>query len=176
MRQHGGLVLPNMTLFDPTARSIAEGVVGPVVSGRFNHLGIAVADIAAALPFYAAAFGFVALTAVFHDEIQQVRVVFIGPPQDFSDRNARAFVLELIEPAADGSHLHRMLKAGSSAYHACFAVADIVAGLHDLCSKGCLKVRGPDPAVAFHGHPIAWVYTPTRHLVELVQLPQPVSK
>ena len=140
-------------------------------AGRFNHLGVAVASIAAAMPFYEKAFGFVPLTDVYHDEIQQVRVVFMGPPQDFSDRHARGFVLELIEPAGDGSHLHRLLKSGNAAYHACFAVADISSALETLCRHGCLKVRGPDPAVAFHGRPIAWVYTTTRHLVELVQLP-----
>jgi catechol 2,3-dioxygenase-like lactoylglutathione lyase family enzyme len=162
-----------MTPFEPATEPPAAGIFGPSIGGRFNHLGVAVPDIAAAMPFYAAAFGFVPLTDAYHDEIQQVRVVFIGPPQDFSDRHARGFVLELIEPAGDGSHLHRLLKAGGGAYHTCFAVADLASALETLGRHGCLKVRGPDPAVAFHGHPIAWVYAPTRHLVELVQLPAP---
>jgi methylmalonyl-CoA/ethylmalonyl-CoA epimerase len=160
-----------MMPFDPATPPLTTAIFSQAIGGRFNHVGVAVPDIAAAVPFYAAAFGFVPLTDVYHDEIQQVRVVFIGPAQDFADRHARGFVLELIEPAGDGSHLHRLLKAGGGAYHACFAVADIAAGLETLGRHGCLKVRGPDPAVAFHGHPIAWVYTPTRHLVELVQLP-----
>jgi len=159
-----------MTPFEPATRPHATAIVSNAIGGRFNHVGVAVPDIKAAMPFYAAAFGFVPLTDVFHDEIQQVRVVFIGPAQEFADRQARGFVLELIEPAGDGSHLHRLLKGGGGAYHACFAVADMTLALETLGRLGCLKVRGPDPAVAFHGHPIAWVYTPTRHLVELVQL------
>ncbi len=161
-----------MTPFDPVRTNVVPPV-GTGIDGRFNHLGVAVPDIATSMPFYAEAFGFVALTDVYHDEIQQVRVVFIGPPQDFADRHARGFVLELIEPAGDGSHLHRLLKAGGGAYHACFAVTDINSALETLGHHGCIKVRGPDPAVAFHGHPIAWIYTPTRHLIELVQLPSP---
>jgi catechol 2,3-dioxygenase-like lactoylglutathione lyase family enzyme len=162
-----------MTPFESFATPPVGGLFGPGIGGRFNHLGVAVSDISSAIPFYTAAFGFVPLTDVFHDEIQQVRVQFIGPSQDFSDRHARGFVLELIEPAGEGSHLHRLLKAGGGAYHACFAVADIASALETLGRHGCLKVRGPDPAVAFHGQPIAWVYAPTRHLVELVQLPAP---
>jgi len=136
----------------------------------FNHLGVAVADIQKALAFYTQAFGYVPLTDVYRDEIQQVSVTFIGPPQDFSDRRAKAFVLELIEPATPESHLHRLLKSGGGAYHVCYAVPEINEAVARLTAHGALKVRGPDPAIAYFDKPIAWCYTPARHLIELVQL------
>jgi len=142
----------------------------PMTDMRFNHLGVAVAEIAPALAFYGRAFGFVPLTDVYHDPIQEVRVVFIGTPQDFSARNAEGFVLELIEPGGADSHLNRLLKTGGNAYHVCYAVADLEAAMKHLVACGCLKVRGPEPAAAYRGKPIGWCYAPSRHLIELVQL------
>jgi methylmalonyl-CoA/ethylmalonyl-CoA epimerase len=36
-------------------------------------------------------------------------------------------------------------------------------------SKRCLLLGDPVPAVAFGGRRIAWLYTPTRQLVELLE-------
>lgn len=149
---------------------LEPGFNPPVEGWAFNHLGVAVPDIGKAICFYQQTLGFVGLTDVYQDDIQQVRVVFVGPRQDFADRRAKGFVLELIEPATADSHLHRLLKSGGGAYHVCYAVPDIEAAVAHLTKNGCLKVRGPEPAIAYFNNPIAWCYAPTRHLIELVQL------
>jgi hypothetical protein len=48
-------------------------------------------------------------------------------------------------------------------------VNDIEAALQNVRSQGCIVVSRPVPATAFEGKRIAWFYTPTRQLVELVE-------
>jgi methylmalonyl-CoA/ethylmalonyl-CoA epimerase len=55
------------------------------------------------------------------------------------------------------------------AYHICCEVDDLDSTVRELRSRGCLIVREPAAAVAFEGRRIAWFYTPTRQLMELVE-------
>lgn len=137
---------------------------------RFNHIGVAVRNLEQARQHYCQAFGFRVLSDVFQDPVQQVSVVFVGAAQDFTDRRAKAFVLELIAPLTEDSHLQRLLSAGGGAYHMCFEVPDIAEAIQHFRSHQCLLVRGPDPAVAYYNQPIAWLFTQARQLVELVQI------
>jgi methylmalonyl-CoA/ethylmalonyl-CoA epimerase len=78
-------------------------------------------------------------------------------------------MLELITPLDDTSHVARLIVKGIAAYHMCCEVEDIDASVRDLRAGGCLIVREPVEAVAFQGRRIAWFYTPTRQLMELVE-------
>ena len=130
---------------------------------RFKHLGVAVADIGTALPVYEALFGYRLLNGPFADPIQEVTVCFVGSgdPGDM--------VLELVAPLGEDSPIRQILAKGVSAYHACYEVCDIEQSVADVRVKGCVVVGKPVPAVAFQGRRIAWIYTPTRQLIELVE-------
>lgn len=130
-------------------------------SFKFDHLGVAVADLAAALKVYEDLFDYKVISGPFDDPRQQAAVCFLGP-----DRN---FVLELIAPLNDKSHVARLLAKGGGAYHVCYEVTDIQQAIADLRRKGCLIVSDPVPAVAYQGRRIAWFYTPTQQLMELVE-------
>ena len=136
---------------------------------RFNHMGVAVADIEKALPVYEQLFGYQVLSGPFDDAQQQARVVFIGRPGSFKDQVAGDFVLELIAPLDEKSHVARLLSKGGGAYHVCYEVDNVEQTLADLRDKSCLIVSNPVPAVAYAGRRIAWFYTPTQQLVELVE-------
>ncbi len=136
---------------------------------RFNHIGVAVANIDDAVPVYEQLFAYQVLSGPFDDPEQQARVVFLGPPGGFDGQVARGFVLELIAPLGDKSHVARLLAKGGGAYHVCYEVDDIGRALTDLRGKGCLIVSDPVPAVAYANRRIAWFYPPTRQLVELVE-------
>ena len=136
---------------------------------RFNHIGVAVADIDDALSVYEKMFGYQVLSGPFDDPEQQARVVFVGPPGNFDRQVAQGFVLELIAPLDEKSHVARLLAKGGGAYHVCYEVDDVEQTLADLREKGCLIVSDPVPAVAYTLRRIAWFYTPTRQLVELVE-------
>jgi methylmalonyl-CoA/ethylmalonyl-CoA epimerase len=129
----------------------------------FDHLGIAVSDLGKALESYREIFGYELLRGPYDDPIQQVRVCFIGPGA------AGQPELELVAPLNEHSPIKTILDKGGGAYHMCYQAPDIEQALVDLRAKGCSLVSRPVPAVAFGGSRIAWLYTPSRQLLELVE-------
>ena len=78
--------------------------------------------------------------------------------------------IELMAPLTEDSPIRAMLnKSGGGAYHLCFQTNDLEAALTHVRSKGCMVLGQPQKAVAFGGRRIAWVYTATRQLFELVE-------
>lgn len=126
-------------------------------------MGVAVHDIHAAIPVYQDLFGYKLLSGPYDDPQQQATVAFLGFGK------LHDFVLELIAPLGEDSHVARLLKKGGGAYHVCYEVADLEKTLSDLRMRRCLIVQQPTPAVAYQGRRIAWVMLPTRQLMELVE-------
>ena len=127
----------------------------------FAHMGVAVAQLSAAIADYEKLFGYALLSGPFDDPVQQVSVCFVGKPGEPQ--------VELIAPLGAESPVRRLLASGGGAYHFCYAVADIEQTIARVRSQGCLVISGPVPAVAFGGRRIAWFYTPARQLVEIVE-------
>jgi methylmalonyl-CoA/ethylmalonyl-CoA epimerase len=134
-----------------------------MVSLRFSHIGIAVPNIDQALAVYHGIFGYTVRSGPFVDPIQKASVCFIATSNDGDVR------IELVAPANDDSPVHKLLGKGIGTYHLCYEVDDIAQALRHVRSHGCLVVSEPVPAVAFDGRRIAWFYTPTRQLTELVE-------
>jgi methylmalonyl-CoA/ethylmalonyl-CoA epimerase len=130
---------------------------------RFKHLGVAVARIEGALECYSSIFGYTLRAGPFQDPIQKVSVCFLG-----TDNSSDA-VIELIAPLTQDSPLRSVLSRGGGAYHMCFETPRLDEALDDVVAKGCSLVSKPVPAVAFGGRRIAWVFTPTRQLIELLE-------
>jgi methylmalonyl-CoA/ethylmalonyl-CoA epimerase len=130
---------------------------------RFDHLGVAVPDLEPALSSYREVFGYRLLSGPFDDAIQRTRVCFVGSgePGDVA--------IELVAPLGPGSPVERVLSKGTAAYHVCYEVADLEKTLTEVRARGCIIVSKPVPAVAFEGRRIAWFYTPSRQLVEVVE-------
>jgi methylmalonyl-CoA/ethylmalonyl-CoA epimerase len=131
-------------------------------SFRFHHLGVAVTDLEKSIPIYRELFGYQLISGPFDDPLQKVVVCFLS-------RGPSDMVIELVMPAGPDSPVMRTLNQGGSAYHVCYEVPDIEEALKHLKSHRCGVLSGPVPAVAFQGRPIAWLSTPTRQLIELVQ-------
>lgn len=112
---------------------------------------------------YTAILGYALRSGPFDDPIQKVSVCFLG-----TDNPADA-VIELVAPLTDDSPIRGVLKRGGGAYHMCFETPRLDERLEELIAKGCLLVSQPVPAVAFCGRRIAWIYTPTRQLIELLE-------
>ena len=130
---------------------------------KFHHLGVAVKDMNAGMRSYTDLFGYRLLSGPFDDPIQSASVCFMGTGREGD------FVVELIAPLTEDSHVHSLLAKTSAAYHTCYEVTGMEQALADARAKGCLIVRQPAPAVAFDGRRIAWLFTPTRHLVEVLE-------
>ena len=109
-------------------------------------------------------FGYRVVSGPFDDPIQKVTVNFLAK----SDSDVAE--IELIAPITEDSPIRSMLaKDGGGAYHLCFETSDIDGALAHAKKNGCIVVSAPVPAVAFQGRRIAWIYTRSRQLFELVE-------
>lgn len=129
----------------------------------FHHLGVAVKSIAKAIPIYQDLFGYELFSGPFDDPIQRVSVCFLRR------QAAGEIIVELIAPLGENSPIDRILTKGGGAYHVCYEVDNLDETLATLKSKKCIIVSGPVPAVAFKNRRIAWLFTPTQQLVELLE-------
>lgn len=130
---------------------------------RFHHVGVAVSELPSALEFYQRAFGYTLRSGPFDDSLQQASVAFISGGPD------EPFVVELIAPLGEQSHVARLIEKGVGAYHICYETDDLTACCKHVSANGCMMVRPPLPATAFDGRKIAWLYTPARQLLELLE-------
>ena len=128
----------------------------------FHHVGIAVRDLPSASESLQRLFRYQMSSGPFDDPVQKVSVCFLSRGDDDT-------VLELVAPLGPDSPITRTLEKGGGTYHVCYQVADMSAAIHHLQSEGCLLLGEPVPAVAFGMREIAWLMTPARLLVELVQ-------
>lgn len=130
---------------------------------RIVHIGIAVNDLDRALAFYMNIFGQCSVSGPFEDPIQRVKVCFLGV------RGQGEPLIELIAPLSSDSPISGYLSRSMGAYHICCQVNDINQSLAEFRLQGCVVISLPVPAVAYEGRKIAWCYTPTNHLIELVE-------
>jgi len=134
---------------------------------RLLHVGVAVPALDPAAESLAALFGYRVVSGPFDDPIQKVTVNFLAQgKEDVAE-------IELIAPLSDDSPVKSMLNKGQGgAYHLCFETSDIEEALNHAKANGCIVVSGPVPAVAFDGRRIAWLFTRSRQLFELVEAPR----
>jgi methylmalonyl-CoA/ethylmalonyl-CoA epimerase len=131
---------------------------------KLLHVGVAVPALGPTTELLSDLFGYRVVSGPFDDPIQKVAVNFLA--QGESD----AVEIELIAPLGEDAPIRSILKKdGSAAYHFCFETTDIEGALAHAQSLGCIVVAKPVPAVAFEGRRIAWIYTKSRQLFELVE-------
>lgn len=134
---------------------------------KFDHVGVAVEDLQRSIDSYCELFGYRVLSGPFDDPIQRVTVCFLGTGR------AHDVVIEIVSALTDDSPVARLLAKGGGAYHICYSVANIEQSVAEFRTKGSVIVMQPVPAVAFAMRRIAWLYTPDRQLLELLEDPSP---
>jgi methylmalonyl-CoA/ethylmalonyl-CoA epimerase len=134
---------------------------------KLMHVGVAVPSLDPATETLTKLFGYRVTSGPFDDPIQKVAVNFLTTaPTDNVE-------IELIAPLTEDSPIRSMLqKNGGGAYHFCFETNDIEKALEHAVKNGCMIVSKPVPAVAFQGRRIAWIYSSSRQLFELVEAPK----
>ena len=130
---------------------------------KLHHVGIVVEDIEKGIQRYKAMFGFVPVTDVVDDPVQNVSVVLLSGPE------AGSVPVELIAPLTEDSPVSKILQGNMRLYHLCSLVEDIEEALKNMRSNGALIISGPVPADLFEGKRIAFVYTPDKYVVELLE-------
>jgi len=131
---------------------------------KLLHVGVAVPSLEAATELLANLLGYKVVAGPFDDPLQKVSVSFLAKSAgDVAE-------IELIAPLGEDSPIRSMLgKQGGGAYHLCFETKDLDAALVHAQEQGCVVLAQPVPAVAFQGRRIAWIYTSSRQLFELVE-------
>jgi methylmalonyl-CoA/ethylmalonyl-CoA epimerase len=132
-------------------------------TGSFHHFGFVVASIQETAASFAEAMAMDWDGETILDANQKVRVTFL------SNRNPADPLIELVEPAGDGSPVLSFLKRGGGLHHVCYVVDSLEKQLEDSRARGALLVRPPLPAAAYGGRRIAWTYTRNRLLVEYLE-------
>ena len=131
---------------------------------RIDHIGIAVADLAAAKRLYGEVFG---LRLVFEEEVtgDQVRVAA------YDGGGPRIELLETTSP--DGPIGRHLAKRGPGIHHVCYRVTDLRATLARLAAAG-VRLIDTVPRLGAGGCQIAFIHPKGAGgvLVELSQPPQ----
>jgi methylmalonyl-CoA/ethylmalonyl-CoA epimerase len=130
---------------------------------KLHHVGIVTDDIESAIRHHKELFGFVPLTEVVDDSVQKVSVVMLSGPEEDS------VPVELIAPLSDDSPVSQILKGKARLYHLCFLVENIEEALRNFRGHGAIIISGPVPAELYEGKRIAFVYTPDKYVVELLE-------
>jgi methylmalonyl-CoA/ethylmalonyl-CoA epimerase len=117
----------------------------------FHHVGLAVRSISDSVG---------ARAEVVHDEQQRVSVAFV---------DLNGVCVELIEPAAARSPVTLSLQQRQPLVHLCFEVADLAGAISAGRAAGFHTLARPVPAPAFGNRRIAWVYSRTYGLIELLE-------
>ncbi len=132
---------------------------------KLVHVGVAVPRLGPTTDLLSTLFGYKVVSGPFDDPIQKVSVNFL---KTADTDNAE---IELIAPLTEDSPIKGVLAkaGGGGSYHLCFETTDLDAALKHVTANGCIIVAAPAPAVAFNGRRIAWIYTSSRQLFELVE-------
>jgi methylmalonyl-CoA/ethylmalonyl-CoA epimerase len=97
---------------------------------------------------------------VVSDETQNVTVGFV---------EINGVRIELIEPLGENSPVDASLEKGQRLVHLCYAVPDIEAAIENSWQFGFHCIQKPVPATAFGDNNIAWLFSRTYGLIELVE-------
>ena len=134
-----------------------------VPKGSFHHVGFVVRSIHETVTSFADSMDLDWDGETIHDPNQGVSVTFL------SGKNPDDPLIELIEPAGEGSPVLSFLKRGGGLHHICYVVDSLDKQLEECRTRRSLVVRPPLPAAAFGGRRIAWAYTKNKLLVEYLE-------
>ncbi len=131
--------------------------------GRFNHVAIAVPDLAAATATYRDTLG-AQVSAPLAQPEHGVTAVFVTLP------NTK---VELLEPLGPGSPIAKFLERNPAGgvHHLCFEVDDIIAARDRLKSAGARVLGDGEPKLGAHGKPVIFLH-PKDFCGTLVELEQ----
>lgn len=131
--------------------------------GRFNHVAIAVPDLAAAIVTYRDTLGAVVSAPLAQPE-HGVTVAFVTLP------NTK---VELLEPLGENSPIAGFLERNPAGgvHHLCFEVDDIIAARDRLSAEGARVLGDGEPKTGAHGKPVLFLH-PKDFCGTLVELEQ----
>jgi methylmalonyl-CoA/ethylmalonyl-CoA epimerase len=130
------------------------------VNRRLDHAGFAVADLDAAIGLFRDVFG-ASVGPVIEDPIQRVKLCFA----EYSGGR-----VELIAPLGEDSPVSQLIaSSGGGLYHLCFETTDLDGEVRALRRQGFVPTGPAQPAVAFAGRRVIFLFHRLAQLIELVE-------
>ena len=117
----------------------------------FHHVGLAVQSIKDVIGDE---------TEIVADDIQRVSVAFIQMGK---------IMIELIEPLNELSPVNSSIEKGMRLVHLCFQVDDLDKAIEEGRKRGFHRIAKSVPAKALKNKRIAWVFSKTYGLIELLE-------
>ncbi len=127
---------------------------------EFHHIGVISGDLKKSRQFYES-LGYEA-AKTFIDPLQMVEIVFMNRGQDP--------LIELVTPTSPESPAQswlERLKIGP--YHICYEVENLDQAILELRKSGLTTASKPQPAVAFSGRPVSFLWSLKSGLIEVLQ-------
>jgi len=128
---------------------------------KLHHVGIVTDKIERRAAAYNQLLGVVPASEITVDDIQRVRVQFLGCTDDVQ--------IELIEPLDGESPARRALEKGGGLNHVCFEVQNVAIAVEEAVKKGAICVCPPVSASAMDGRLISFVFFRELGLIEFVE-------
>ena len=97
---------------------------------------------------------------IFEDPIQRVRLCFA----EYAGGR-----VELVAPVGADSPVNGSVATGGGSYHLCFETDDLDAEMERLRGLGFVPASEPQPAVAFGGRRVVFLFNRIARLIELVE-------
>ena len=139
--------------------------------GRFNHIGVAVPDLAEAIAFYRDVLGATDITEPFDLPEQGVKVCFVNTPGQHGTDGTQ---VELLAPLSEESPVTNFLAKNplGGQHHICFEVPDIEAARARFEREG-KRILGPT-RIGAHGTPIFFLHPKDMlgQLTEIMESPK----
>lgn len=129
---------------------------------KFDHLGLAVSDLARGRASLEQSLLVDRWTDIFHDPVNGVRLQF--------GRDEAGVVYELLEPLGDRSPVAAALASGKNILnHVAYLVPDLLQAAARLKAARHIATSQPNPAIAYGGARIQFFVSPLKFIVELIE-------
>ncbi|MBV1776292.1 VOC family protein [Burkholderiaceae bacterium DAT-1] len=129
---------------------------------KFDHIGVFVTSLELGRTHLAAILDIHEWTDPIDDPIQKVSVQF--------GLDSSGIRFELVAPNGEGNPVTPVLGSGKNILnHVAYTVPDLDKKLAELRAARCMPLGPAQPATAFDGRRIAFVLTPLRMIIELIE-------
>ena len=129
---------------------------------KFDHIGIFVKSLEIGQKHLTKIFKINNWSQIYYDPVQKVDVQF---GYDISN-----ICYELVAPNGENNPVDKVLKDGKNVLnHVAYKVNNINDEIVRLQNNRCLLISGPNPAIAFENKKIAFLYTPLKFIIELIE-------
>lgn len=127
---------------------------------KINHIGYMVGDLAKAIQSFEA-LGYHKVNEIVEDTLRKISICFL---------EQGGYCIELVCPKDECAVIYKTYKKmGNTPYHICYEVKDLIESVEKLKKQGYILTQPIEPAIAFDGRRVAFLFQKAIGLIELVE-------